>query len=458
MRTRKVLIAAFALAILFVLSAPRPAQGATSVSISFFHDQLSPHGRWVVAGSYGDVWVPGGVAAGWAPYVDGQWVWTDYGWTWVSYDPWGDIPYHYGTWTWVSDYGWSWVPGTVWAPAWVTWAYSDDYIGWAPVPATFVFSSGGYFGSPVVLSASRYCFVPTSQFVGVNVSTVRVPMQQNTTIFARTTRATRFQVSNGVVHTAGLDPSRIERATGHHIQPASINQIHSRPTTVAAAGFSKSRSLGVVAPAKVRSQELRTASTSHSSDKHSPAATKETHTSAAAKASPRTATTHESTHVAQKSKPQPKAKPEHSTTGQNTSQSTHQKPVTEEKSRVAAKPKPPKAPAEHAKSSSTTAEKAEKHVTTSSPRTAEVRKEKAPQAKVAEQPHRAQPEVRTEEHGAVSHVETSKPAPPKEHAAPPQQLANNRSNQHAAPPPPKAKNPPPPPNERPKEEKPKGSE
>jgi uncharacterized protein DUF6600 len=456
MRTRKLLIPAFALAILFVLSAPRPALGSTSVSISFFHDQLSPHGRWVVAGSYGDVWVPGGVAAGWAPYVDGQWVWTDYGWTWVSYDPWGDIPYHYGTWSWVSDYGWCWVPGTIWAPAWVTWAYSDNYIGWAPVPATFVFSSGGYFGGPVVLSASRYCFVPTSQFVGVNASTVRVPIQQNSTIFASTTRATRFQVSNGIVHTAGLDPARIERVTGRHLQRASISQVHTQPTTVAAAGLSKSRSLGVVVPAKTRSQELRTASTSHAADKHAPAATRETHTSAAAKTSPHTTTTRESTHVAQKSKPQPKAKPEHSTaSAQSTSRSTHQKSVTEEKSRVAAKPQP-KAPVEHPKSSSTTAEK---HVTTSSPRTTEVRKEKAPQAKVAEQPHRAQPEVRTEQRAATNHVESSKPAPPKEHAAPPQRVASNQSNQHAAPPPPKAKNPPPPPpKERPKEEKPRGED
>ncbi|HEX7252833.1 MAG TPA: DUF6600 domain-containing protein [Thermoanaerobaculia bacterium] len=453
MRTRNIPIAAFALAILFVLSAPHPAQGSTSVSVSFFHDQLSPHGRWVVAGSYGDVWVPGGVAAGWAPYVDGQWVWTDYGWTWVSYDPWGDIPYHYGTWSYVSDYGWCWVPGTVWAPAWVTWAYSDNYIGWAPVPATFVFSSGGYFGGPVVLSASRYCFVPTSQFVGVNVSTVRVPVAQNTAIFANTTRATRFQVSNGVVHTAGLDPARVERVTGHQLQRASINQVHAQPTTVAAAGLSKSRSLGVVVPAKTRSQELRTTSTSHATEKHAPAATsKETQTHTAAKASPRSTTT-ENTHVAQKSKPQPKAKPEHSTTSaQSTSRSTHQKPVTEEKSRVAAKPQP-KAPAEqHAKTSSTTAQK---HVTTSSPRTAEVQHEKTPQPNVSEQSHSAQ--VRTEQRAATNHVQSSKAAPPKEHAAP-QRVASNQPNQHAAPPPPKVKNPPPPPKERPKEEKPKGSE
>src|SRR5262249_53171413 len=211
MHTRKFLTAAFAFAILFSLLAPNAASASVSVGFSFFHDEVAPHGRWVVAGSFGDVWVPSGVAVGWSPYVNGQWVWTDYGWTWVSYDPWGDIPYHYGTWTWVSDYGWAWGPGTGWAPARVTWGHSHDNIGWAPVPVSFVFTSGGYFGAPVVVTASHYCFVPTSQFVGVNVSNVRVPVAQNTTIFAGATKATRFQVSGGIVHTAGLDPARIQK-------------------------------------------------------------------------------------------------------------------------------------------------------------------------------------------------------------------------------------------------------
>jgi len=26
---------------------------------------------------------------------------------------------------------WVWVPGTVWPRAWVTWSYSDSYVGWA---------------------------------------------------------------------------------------------------------------------------------------------------------------------------------------------------------------------------------------------------------------------------------------------------------------------------------------
>lgn len=431
MQTRKFLIAAFALAILFTLLAPSPALASASVSIGFFHDQLSPHGRWVVAGSFGNVWVPGGVAAGWSPYVNGQWVWTDFGWTWVSYDPWGDIPYHYGTWTWVSDYGWCWVPGTVWAPAWVTWAWSDNFIGWAPVPVGFVFTTGGFFGGPVVVSASRFCFVPTTQFVGVNASTVRVPVQQNSTIFARTTRSTSFQVSNGIVHSGGPQLSRIERATGHQIQRASIGSVNARPTTIAAGGVSKSR-IGVVAPASQRAQELKTASaratnntttsnrTAVNHEGNRTTVNREARTSAATKTNPKSATAHESNRVAAK----PAPKPEHHATAkstQSTSKSTHSKPVTEEKSRAAVKSKP--------KASTTTAQK---HVTTSSPRTAEVHHAApAPQTHVAEKhvekPRQVERQPQhIQEHSAVNRSQSVKPAPPKEHAPPPQQVASNR--------------------------------
>ena len=91
MRMQKAFLAPL-LAGLVLLGAAGVAQGATSVSLSFFHSELSPHGRWVVAGSVGQVWVPSGVAAGWAPYTDGEWTLTDYGWTWVSYDPWATFP------------------------------------------------------------------------------------------------------------------------------------------------------------------------------------------------------------------------------------------------------------------------------------------------------------------------------------------------------------------------------
>jgi len=73
-------------------------------------EDLDEHGNWAVHPDYGRVWIPAGVGPEWAPYQEGRWMWQDpYGWTWVSYEPWGWAPYHYGRWV---TYGgtWAWVP------------------------------------------------------------------------------------------------------------------------------------------------------------------------------------------------------------------------------------------------------------------------------------------------------------------------------------------------------------
>ena len=76
-------------------------------------DDLDHHGDWRVVPTYGSVWVPQGVPAGWAPYSTGRWVMDPYyGWTWVDTAPWGWAPYHYGRWVFVSGY-WAWAPGPV---------------------------------------------------------------------------------------------------------------------------------------------------------------------------------------------------------------------------------------------------------------------------------------------------------------------------------------------------------
>jgi hypothetical protein len=95
------------------------------------------------------VWHPT-VAAGWAPYQSGRWVWEDsYGWTWVSYDPWGWAPYHYGRWFYDGGYGgWCWWPGLgygrpYWRPALVAFfgfggrgfhtGFGYGNVGWVPL-------------------------------------------------------------------------------------------------------------------------------------------------------------------------------------------------------------------------------------------------------------------------------------------------------------------------------------
>src|SRR5579862_1063266 len=90
------------------------------------YEDLDENGSWRSAPGYGQMWVPNGVASGWAPYVDGQWSWVEpWGWTWVDNEPWGFAPFHYGRWAFVNGY-WGWLPGPlavepVYAPALVAW-------------------------------------------------------------------------------------------------------------------------------------------------------------------------------------------------------------------------------------------------------------------------------------------------------------------------------------------------
>jgi hypothetical protein len=320
MQRRRALFGALLLAALCALGMPANLHASVAVSISVFHDQLTPYGRWVVAGSYGNVWVPH-VATGWAPYVDGQWVYTDYGWTWASSDPWGGVPCHYGSWAWVDPYGWVWTPGTVWAPAWVTWAYSGDYVGWAPIPPTFALSATGYAGAPVVVATTRYCFVPTRQFVGVNVASVRVPVARNSAIFSTAVKTTNFRVSEGVVRTAGPPTAQIEKVTARKIAPVSIDRVKTSPTTLQEAGVTKASRVSVAAPAAER-QRLTAEKAGTTAEKAAP----RTETSRAA-AQPAKKPSSQSERVAE-SKPKAAPKPESETSPkQGENRSTAHKPA-----------------------------------------------------------------------------------------------------------------------------------
>jgi hypothetical protein len=81
------------LALTLALSAllPMSSRAESEVSFQFFYDSLSPHGDWVEVGDYGTCWRPNDIDDDWSPYTDGYWSYTDAGWTWVSYEDFGDI-------------------------------------------------------------------------------------------------------------------------------------------------------------------------------------------------------------------------------------------------------------------------------------------------------------------------------------------------------------------------------
>ncbi len=77
------------------------------------YEDLDEYGDWRSTPDYGYAWFPSRVAAGWAPYRFGHWVWIEpWGWTWVEDQPWGFAPFHYGRWA-VYGGGWCWVPGPI---------------------------------------------------------------------------------------------------------------------------------------------------------------------------------------------------------------------------------------------------------------------------------------------------------------------------------------------------------
>lgn len=146
---------------------PVPRQGGTGQSLDLFYKALEPHGDWVEVENYGYCWQPRTASeTGWRPYVDGNWAYTNYGWTWVSNEPFGWATYHYGRWARVRRLGWVWVPGSEWAPAWVSWRSSDRYVGWAPLPPEA--HSGAGFNAAVDsyydIGPGQYNFVEVDRF------------------------------------------------------------------------------------------------------------------------------------------------------------------------------------------------------------------------------------------------------------------------------------------------------
>ena len=106
-------------------------------------EELNSYGEWVNINKYGNVWRPY-VVNNWMPFDNGHWSYADGNWTWISYEPFGWIVYHYGNWYDDPFYGWVWIPSDdAWSPARVLWMDYDDYVGWAPMPL-----SGIEYGNP----------------------------------------------------------------------------------------------------------------------------------------------------------------------------------------------------------------------------------------------------------------------------------------------------------------------
>jgi hypothetical protein len=215
---------------------PQPVEQPAEVTVNYFYDTLAPYGSWVDVDGYGWCWRPSVVVynSGWQPYCDhGHWVYTDCGWYWFSDYSWGWAPFHYGRWFQHSRWGWCWMPDTVWGPSWVTWRYSNDYCGWAPLPPFAVYREGvGFFyrglnvsfGFDFGLGMNCFTFVPIGHFCDPHPRRYCVAPAQVTQIYNHTTVINNFNFNshNRTFVNAGIAPERIVARTHTPIHPISI--------------------------------------------------------------------------------------------------------------------------------------------------------------------------------------------------------------------------------------------
>jgi len=120
---------------------------------------LNPYGAWAKIGGKW-AFTPSDHLA---PYTDGRWLYTEYGWCWKGNLPHSWATEHYGYWKRGKDRVWSWYPGPFWLPEIVEIRATTKYIGWRSAE---VDDSGSFVEAPIdrYSKPDEWTFVTLDQF------------------------------------------------------------------------------------------------------------------------------------------------------------------------------------------------------------------------------------------------------------------------------------------------------
>jgi len=115
-----------------------------------YSSDFDQNGRWIYVNEYGYIWNPTVIASEWAPYREGYWRLISGHYAWISHEPWGWVPFHYGRWAHVMGIGWCWVPPSIddiyWGPGYVGWVNTPEYVAWVPLAPGEIYYGYGYYG------------------------------------------------------------------------------------------------------------------------------------------------------------------------------------------------------------------------------------------------------------------------------------------------------------------------
>ena len=128
-----------------------------------------------------------------------------------------------------TEFGWLWVPGYEWAPAWVSWRKSDDYVGWAPLPPEATWQPASGFGPSVDVSFSigpeYYNFCPVRHLGAPRLRPYIVPPRENVTIINNSVNVTKItNVNNVLIFNEGPDFREIQRRSEQPVRWARLER------------------------------------------------------------------------------------------------------------------------------------------------------------------------------------------------------------------------------------------
>jgi len=242
------------------------AQSARYVSRDVIgYEDLDDYGTWSSVPTYGNVWVPSGVAVGWAPYRYGHWAWiSPWGWTWIDEAPWGFAPFHYGRWVFLGG-RWCWAPGAVaarayYAPALVGWVGGSHWsvsvsigggpaVGWFPLGWNEVWVPA-YRASPTYVRNVNI----TSVTNVTNITNVYNTTVNNTVVSGGQGGASGRRYANQTVPGAVTATSQAvftnAQPVGRHLATVPLSAAHQAESSTAAPAIAPTaQSIGPRAPA-----------------------------------------------------------------------------------------------------------------------------------------------------------------------------------------------------------------
>lgn len=224
----------------------------------YFYSNLNSHGKWIELSDGLVVWRPFDSFGRWTPYARGKWIWSNYGWYWDSFEPYGHIVYHYGRWYFDDYYGWLWIPDYEWGPSWVEWRYDDDYVGWAPLPpyAVYSYSTGIRYTKSYIINVGWWKFVYIKHFNSPSVYNHFVSKKYRDKIYKNTKSFYDYGYERERIINRGIDPRLVETRSKTKIRESEIVRSASLMNDRDPVTRSSDR-IEIRQPLDVRSSELR---------------------------------------------------------------------------------------------------------------------------------------------------------------------------------------------------------